>query len=75
MMINIPELRISPNAIPVITVQREYGQIPGYSSGAYFEGRWVVRDGEGSYEDHSAFLGVLKDRWPGVRVIDEHRHD
>ena len=74
-MTEAPPLRVSPNFGPTLTVQREYGRDPNSTLGADFNGRWVVRDSEGTYKEHSLFLGGLEARWPGLRVIDRDRHD
>ena len=75
-MTEAPPLRVSPNAVPRLTVQSEFGRIPNSTLGTDFDfaGRWVVRDDKGSYKDHSLYLDVLQDRWPGLKVIDRDRH-
>ncbi len=62
--IAIPPLRLSPNTATTYTARREYGQIPGYSGGIDFAGRWVVRDRVGVYRDHSSFRDSLERRFP-----------
>ena len=74
-MVEAPPLRVSPNAVPILTAQRENGHIPGFSSSSDFAGSWVVRDDAGSYITHNSYLEPIQKRWPDLKVIAEFRHD
>ncbi len=58
-MVNIPELRISPNVMTAYTARRELE----------YDNEWVVRDRRGTYIVHNLFRSKLFRLYPHMEVV------
>lgn len=47
----------------ILIAKREYGNLMKDGYPIPFDGRWVVRDKDGNYLDHSAWSNDLREKW------------